>query len=471
MAGQRRFRFLDLCIKFGSISSKVCECSKYAAILYESERLPRGFAAMIKTAKEPDKNIGPNHIDKMKIKFILFIIGSVFIFANLVLAQIDGKIPLMSADPMTGTARQATPAQTAIPTAVPTIKVTPAPSTMLIPTYTLTPIPTQLITPTKDAVSSVSEENSEKSPSPLNIYGIAAIIAGAVAGGFLIKSKISNQDNKKNNDPCGNIRELLERKKREFEKMIQKWPEDKLKGIVEKKIESELNKNEAGRQFLKAKKQYDKIKKAIDLLQKKYDLCTLEFPKIYKKRVYIIHGWEGYPEEGWFPWLKKELESRGFEVHVPVMPNSSEPKIETWVPFLSKLIGLADLNTFFVGHSIGCQAIIRYLETFPEGVKIGGAVFVAGWYNLRNLETEEEKRIAGPWVNNPRDDEKIRKAVNKAVAIFSDNDPFVMAENQESWRKKVGAMIIVEHNKGHFSGSDGITELPIALDSLLEISR
>ena len=31
------------------------------------------------------------------------------------------------------------------------------------------------------------------------------------------------------------------------------------------------------------------------------------------KRVYIIHGWEGYPEEGWFPWLKKELEDRGFD--------------------------------------------------------------------------------------------------------------------------------------------------------------
>ena len=29
------------------------------------------------------------------------------------------------------------------------------------------------------------------------------------------------------------------------------------------------------------------------------------------KKVFIIHGWEGYPEEGWFPWLKKELESRG----------------------------------------------------------------------------------------------------------------------------------------------------------------
>jgi uncharacterized protein len=187
------------------------------------------------------------------------------------------------------------------------------------------------------------------------------------------------------------------------------------------------------------------------------------------KRVFIIHGWGGLPEEAWFPWLKDELEKRGYEVSVPAMPDPDEPKIETWIPFLAKLVGAVDLNTFFVGHSIGCQTIIRYLETLPEGAKIGGAVFVGGWYNLRNLETEEEKRIAGPWVNTPRNDEKIREIVNRAVAIFSDNDPFVLPENQESWREKVGAKIIVEHDKGHFGGNDGIKELPSALEAVLKM--
>ncbi len=189
------------------------------------------------------------------------------------------------------------------------------------------------------------------------------------------------------------------------------------------------------------------------------------------KKVFIIHGWSGYPEEGWFPWLKEELEKRGFEVIVPAMPEPDEPKIETWVPFLSKLIGVPDSNTFFVGHSIGCQTIIRYFETLPKETEIGGAVFVAGWYNLRNLETEEEERIAGPWVNTPRNDDKIRKIINgKAVAIFSDNDPWVIPENQNSWKEKVGAEIIIEHAKGHFAGDDGIKELQSALDALLKIS-
>lgn len=45
-----------------------------------------------------------------------------------------------------------------------------------------------------------------------------------------------------------------------------------------------------------------------------------------KKRVFIVHGWDGYPEEGWFPWLERELEARGFEVHVPALPDASTPR-------------------------------------------------------------------------------------------------------------------------------------------------
>jgi len=189
------------------------------------------------------------------------------------------------------------------------------------------------------------------------------------------------------------------------------------------------------------------------------------------KRVFIIHGWGGSPEEPLHKWLAQELEKRGFEVTVPVMPNPDEPQIQTWIPYLSKTVGEVNENTFFIGHSIGCQTILRYLEALPEGTTIGGAVFIAGWYNVRNLETEEEKRIVGPWVNTPRNDEKIKKAVNKAVAIFSDNDHWVALENQDAWKELVGAHVIIEHNKGHFTEGDGVTSLPSALEAILELSR
>ena len=106
-----------------------------------------------------------------------------------------------------------------------------------------------------------------------------------------------------------------------------------------------------------------------------------------QKRVFIIHGWDGYPEEGIFPWLKKELQNRGFSVFNPSMPELLRPKIKVWVEFLKEQVGALDENTFLFGHSIAAQIILRYLESLPEDTKIGGAVFLAGWIHL----TEERK--------------------------------------------------------------------------------
>ena len=90
---------------------------------------------------------------------------------------------------------------------------------------------------------------------------------------------------------------------------------------------------------------------------------------------------------------------------------------------LAQLVGEPDEQTFFVGHSIGCQTILRYLESLPADKKVGGAVFVAGWFVLGDLETEEEKIIGKPWVETPIDFNAIKSATNNFVVIFCDNDP------------------------------------------------
>lgn len=182
--------------------------------------------------------------------------------------------------------------------------------------------------------------------------------------------------------------------------------------------------------------------------------------------MFIIHGWGSNPKDDFFPWLKRELEQKNFEVFVPEMPNTDNPKIEEWVPFLINAVGEPDENTYFIGHSIGCQTIIRYLEKIDK--KIGGVVFVAGWFILSNLETEEEKIIGNPWIETPIDFEKVGKTTNNFIAIFSDNDPVVpLEENKKIFETKFNAKIIVEHDKGHFNASEGVKELPVVMDSIL----
>ena len=167
------------------------------------------------------------------------------------------------------------------------------------------------------------------------------------------------------------------------------------------------------------------------------------------KRVFIIHRWEGTPKDDWYPWLKEELEHRGFEVIIPAMPNTENPTIEEWVPALEKAIGEVDKDTYLIGHSVGCQTIIRYLQ--ETDAKVGGVLFVAGWLSLQGLETQEEKDVTEPWLTTPIDFDKIKRLSNKITAIFSLDDPFVPISDSVIFREKLGAKTITEKNKGHFN--------------------
>lgn len=191
------------------------------------------------------------------------------------------------------------------------------------------------------------------------------------------------------------------------------------------------------------------------------------------KRVFIIHGWGGGSKGDWFVWLKKELETKGFVVVAPDMPDTWHPKISEWVGKIKELVGSVDEETYFVGHSIGCQAIMRYLERLPQDEKIGGAIFVAGWFNLTDETWDEEytKEIADEWINMPIDFGKLKQHTNKFILINSDNDPDVPLSDTELFKENLSTKVIMLKNMGHIAGDDGVTELPVALEELLKMSK
>ncbi len=180
------------------------------------------------------------------------------------------------------------------------------------------------------------------------------------------------------------------------------------------------------------------------------------------KRAFIIHGWQGYPEEGWRPWLRKELEKRKFSASVPTMPDTDHPKMDGWVSHLSDTVGVPDEGCYFVGHSLGCIAILRYFETIS--VNVGGAVLVAGFAD--NLGIKE----LSTFFTKPVDWGKIKSVCKNFAAIHSDDDPYVPPKNGDIFKKNLNAKIIVEHGMKHFSGDDGIFELPSALKAVLDMA-
>lgn len=178
------------------------------------------------------------------------------------------------------------------------------------------------------------------------------------------------------------------------------------------------------------------------------------------KRAFLIHGWEGYPEEGWRPWLKKELESRGFKVFVPAMPDTKNPQADKWMSCIAELVDKTSENDYFVGHSLGCITILRFLESLKDGERVGGVILVAGFTD--NLGYKE----ISSFFKEPIDFDKVKSHCQKFVAIHSDNDPYVALSYGDIFKDKLGAKVIVEHNMKHFSGDDGILELPVVLDNI-----
>lgn len=182
------------------------------------------------------------------------------------------------------------------------------------------------------------------------------------------------------------------------------------------------------------------------------------------KRVFLVHRWSGGPLDDWRAWLKKELEQRGCVVVAPEMPDTEVPVIEKWVTHLASLVGTPDDETYFVGHSIGCQTILRYLETI--NTPVGGAVFVAGWFDLENLEDEETEEIAHPWIHSSIDLDAVRSVLPRSTVLLSDNDPFGAFEKNKEGFEKIGSKVIVLPGAGHITANDGFIELPECLKEL-----
>ena len=183
------------------------------------------------------------------------------------------------------------------------------------------------------------------------------------------------------------------------------------------------------------------------------------------KRVFIVHRWSGSPSVDWYPWLKGQLERKGFNVSVLEMPNTDVPEVKSWTEMLRKAVGKPDTDTFLVGHSVGCITILRYLESLPTEAKVGGTVMVAGFTDDMGF-----KELSN-YFTKPIDWNAIKSHCKRFVAIHSDNDPYVKLKYGDVFKNELGAELIIEHNKGHFGEEQPMLELSSALAAVLKLAK
>ncbi len=176
------------------------------------------------------------------------------------------------------------------------------------------------------------------------------------------------------------------------------------------------------------------------------------------KRVFIIHGWGGRSDIGWLLWLQQELKKKGFEAHGLNMPHTDNPVVSEWLGAIKKAVGTVDEDTYFVGHSLGCISICRFLE--QQNNKAGGVVLVAGFKELKVPELLE-------FGKDPIDFESLNKKIKHRVTVASDDDDMVPAKRTHDFALALDSKEIIEHNQEHFTEC---MTLPVVLQELIRMS-
>lgn len=190
------------------------------------------------------------------------------------------------------------------------------------------------------------------------------------------------------------------------------------------------------------------------------------------KRAYLIHGWAGGPHNSFRPWLKKELEKNGYQVHCPQLPDTNHPTVENWVGSLRVEIQNPDEDTVLVGHSLGCKALMLYLADLPASTRVGALVLVAGTYDDAINFNEKERRMYLPWKEAAVDYEKIRTITRSVIAFFDDSDTWIPLESSVTIaREQLGADVVIEHDRGHYSDDEGKVEVPRVLEKILQSQK
>ncbi|MBI2654034.1 serine hydrolase family protein [Candidatus Woesearchaeota archaeon] len=176
----------------------------------------------------------------------------------------------------------------------------------------------------------------------------------------------------------------------------------------------------------------------------------------------IIHGVYNNPEGNWFPWLKKELESRGYECIVPKFPTPLDQTLESWMRVIADYEAKINEDTVLIGHSLGAAFILDYLEQTSK--KIKAAYLVAGFHKLPGNQYDE---IMKTFVDRQFNWDKIKASCGKFFVFASDNDEYIPFEVTKELVEKLNAEFNLVTNGRHLNKEAGFEEFFLLLECII----
>ena len=175
----------------------------------------------------------------------------------------------------------------------------------------------------------------------------------------------------------------------------------------------------------------------------------------------VIHGSFGSKDGNWFPWLKHELENKGYSVVVPQMPiGIGKQNFENWSCVLDKL--KVDENTTIIAHSIAPVFVCKYLIT--NQIKVKKLVFVCGFNHYLGISYDYDAVNEPMFIDNLAD---VKKYCKDIVCYYSDNDPYVSYAAEKEFADTITNQQYVIKNGGHINAESGYIKFKEILKVLL----
>lgn len=183
-----------------------------------------------------------------------------------------------------------------------------------------------------------------------------------------------------------------------------------------------------------------------------------------KPRALIVHGYWSAPDRNWFPWLKGELERKGFDVVVPALPDSKHPDRAAWEARLARALPAGDVDgrTLIVAHSLGCYAVLHYLQRLAVPEPAAAVVLVSG-FDRPLASQAPDLDLINAYVAPELDFDALRGKVRSYAVVSAVNDPIVPHRFSQVLARELGGRFVAVPAGGHFMGQEGCHELPVAL--------
>jgi len=160
----------------------------------------------------------------------------------------------------------------------------------------------------------------------------------------------------------------------------------------------------------------------------------------------LLHGTAGSDTDYfWFEDTKKFLQSKGYEVWWPLLPNTDKPNLAETRNFIEQNIPEIDEQTIIIGHSSACPLILNMMQFF--NVKVAQVILVSGYYTPQGDGSSSMLPESFAW-------DIIKAHAKEIVLINSDNDPWGCDDKQaRPVARKLGAKFILAKGQGHMGST------------------